>query len=125
MERDDFGHDTLAKVSLHYRETVCSDRVPDLNLLHYADMLRDGRGAVERLAQAIGIDDTSLVDRVAEATAFGRMKANAANFAPVAGTGFWKSDAGFFDSASSQTLQARKNGQVIYPRKNSTSTNRE
>ena len=35
-----------------------------------------------------------------EATAFGAMKAKAADYAPVAGTGFWKSDANFFDSAS-------------------------
>ncbi len=29
------------------------------------------------------------------------MKAKAADYAPVGGTGFWKSDANFFDSASS------------------------
>ena len=32
---------------------------------------------------------------------FGTMKQNAANYAPVGGTGYWKSDAGFFDSATS------------------------
>jgi len=29
------------------------------------------------------------------------MKARAVDYAPVGGTGYWKSDAGFFDSASS------------------------
>lgn len=99
--RDDFAHDTLAKICLHYVQTACSDRLPDLKLFHYADMRADGRDAVARLARAIGIDDPALVDRVAEATGFERMKAKAAEFAPVGGTGFWKSDRGFFDSASS------------------------
>ncbi|OWU83230.1 hypothetical protein ATO6_18965 [Oceanicola sp. 22II-s10i] len=102
VDREDFGHDTLAKFCLHYTETVCSGRRTDMVLFHYAGMVRDGRAAVERLAQAIGIDDPALVDRVAAATSFGAMKANADRFAPVAGTGFWRSDAGFFDSASSQ-----------------------
>jgi len=100
---DDFDRDKLATVTMHYRETVCSGRVPELKLFHFADMIRDGRRVVEKLAQAAGIDaDASLVDQVAAATTFGEMKANAANYAPVAGTGFWKSDANFFDSASSR-----------------------
>ncbi|MFO7855092.1 MAG: sulfotransferase domain-containing protein [Paracoccaceae bacterium] len=107
VDREDFGHDTLAKIALHYRETACSDRRPDLKLFHYADMRRDGRAAVARLAESVGIRDPALVDRVAKATAFGAMKANAENFAPVAGTGFWKSDAGFFDSASSGKWEGR------------------
>jgi hypothetical protein len=105
---DDFDLDTLATLTTHYRETVCADRVPDLKLFHYADMLRDGRRTVEDLAQAAGIDaDAALVDRVADATSFGAMKANAANYAPVGGTGFWKSDAGFFDSASSRKWEGQ------------------
>jgi hypothetical protein len=100
---EDFDFDTLATLTTHYRETVCADRVPDLKLFHYADMIRDGRRTVEDLAQAVGIDaDAALIDRVAEATSFGEMKANAASYAPVGGTGFWKSDANFFDSASSR-----------------------
>ncbi len=100
---EDFDFDTLATLTTHYRETVCADRVPDLKLFHYADMIRDGRRTVEDLAEAGGIDaDAALIDRVAEATSFGEMKANAASYAPVGGTGFWKSDANFFDSASSR-----------------------
>lgn len=102
VNRDDFAHDTLAKVCLHYMQTACSDRVHDLKLFHYSDMRADGREAVAQLAHAIGIDDPALVGRVAEATSFAEMKSKAAEFAPVGGTGFWKSDSGFFDSASSR-----------------------
>jgi aryl sulfotransferase len=99
---DAMGHDNLANVAMHYRETALSGRLPDLKLFHYANMICDGRRTVRALARAAGIDaDEGLIDRVTEASAFGAMKANAANFAPVGGTGFWKSDGNFFDSASS------------------------
>ena len=35
------------------------------------------------------------------------MKANADRFTPSAGQGFWNSDAGFFDSASSNKWEGR------------------
>lgn len=99
---NDFDRDTLATLTHHYTETALPERVPGSRVFHYSDMVRDGRLAVARLASAVGIDaDAALIDAVTEATAFGAMKANAADYAPVGGTGFWKSDAGFFDSASS------------------------
>ena len=105
---EDFDRDSLATVSLHYRETVGSGRLPDLKLFHYADMLRDGRRTVADLAHAAGIEaDAALIDRVAEATSFGEMKANAAQYAPVGGTGFWKSDSNFFDSGSSRKWEGQ------------------
>lgn len=99
----DFEQDTLVTFAQHYTQTALSGRLPDLKLFHYADMVRDGRRAVVRLAEAAGIEaDACLIDAVTEATSFGAMKAKAVDYAPVGGTGFWKSDAGFFDSASSQ-----------------------
>jgi len=104
---DDFDRDTLATITLHYTQTVLSDRLPDLKVFHYSDLLLDGRAAVERLAAAVGIEaDTNLIARIAEASSFRSMKAKAADFAPVGGTGFWKSDANFFDSATSGKWQS-------------------
>ena len=55
------------------------------------------------MAAAAGIDaNARVIDTVTNATAFGAMKAKAADYAPVAGTGYWKNDARFFDSASSK-----------------------
>lgn len=100
---DDFDRDNLQTIAMHYTETVLSERVPGLKAFHYSDMSRNGRRAVEALAKAAGIDaDDALIDAVTEATSFATMKANAQDYAPVAGTGYWKSDAGFFDSGSSQ-----------------------
>jgi len=105
---DDFDRDCLASIVLHHEKIALSGRSPEVKVFHYADMLRDGRRAVEQLADAAGIEaDASLIDRVAEATSFSSMKANALEFAPVAGTNFWKSDAAFFDSASSRKWEGQ------------------
>ena len=102
-DNTDLIQDNLTSMAVHYKETVLSGRLPDLKLFHYADMIRDGRRTVQALAKAAGIDaDDRVIDKVTEATAFGAMKAKAADYVPVAGTGFWKSDANFFDSASSR-----------------------
>lgn len=99
---EDLDRDTLATLALHYRETVCAGRLPGLKRFHYADMLLDPRRAVARLAEAVEVAASpELLDAVTEATGFEAMRAKAADFAPVGGTGFWRSDAGFFDSASS------------------------
>lgn len=102
VDCNNFHEDTLMNLTIHYTNTVLSGRLPDLKLFHYTNMVRDGRRTVEALAAAAKIDATSsVIDTVTEATAFGAMKAKAADYAPVGGTGFWKSDANFFDSASS------------------------
>jgi hypothetical protein len=90
-------------MATHYTNTVLSGRLPNLKLFHYSDMVRDGRRTVDALAKAAGIDaSASVIDTVTKATAFGAMKAKAADYAPVGGTGYWKSDEKFFDSASSR-----------------------
>jgi aryl sulfotransferase len=99
---DSHGEDNLTKMAKHYANTVLSGRLPDLKVFHYAEMVHDGRRTVEALAAAVGIDaSASVIDEVTRATAFGAMKSKAADYAPVGGTGFWKADANFFDSASS------------------------
>lgn len=107
-DTEDCDTDTLASVVHHYTETVLSGRIPNLFALHYSDMLADGYSTVQSLANAIGVQASdALVEEVAEATAFSSMKSNAANYAPVAGTGYWKSDAGFFASGGSGKWEDR------------------
>lgn len=100
---EDFGKESLMKLAVHFTNTALSAGPRDLKVFHYADMVRDGRRTVEALAAAAGIDaSASVIDAVTRATAFGAMKSKAADYAPVGGTGFWKSDGNFFDSASSR-----------------------
>jgi len=105
---DDFDRDNVQTIATHYTETVVSGRVPRLKAFHYSDMSRNDRRAVEALAKAAGIDaDDALIDTVTEATSFATMKAKAQDYAPVAGTGYWKSDAAFFDSGSSRKWEGQ------------------
>lgn len=107
-DTDDFDRDNLATITLHFAETALSGRLPGLHLFHYADMVADPPSAVARLAEAAGIGaDAALIASVAEATSFGAMKSRAADYVPVAGTGFWKSDAAFFDSGSSRKWEGQ------------------
>ncbi len=103
-----FDRDSVATIARHFAQTALSGRVPGLGLFHYADMRADPRGTVAAMARAAGIDaDAALIDAVTEATGFAAMKSRAADFAPVGGTGYWKSDAGFFDSATSDKWQGQ------------------
>ena len=105
---DQVAQENLASLTTQYTQTMLSGRLPDLKLFHYADMVRDGRRTVQALARAADIDaDAGLVNKVTETTAFGAMKAKAADDTPVAGTGFWKSDANSFHSASSRKGQGK------------------
>ena len=71
-------------------------------------MRRHGRATVQALALAAGIDaDDGLIDRVTAATTFGAMKDKAADYAPVAGTGFWRDDRTFFHTASSRKWEGQ------------------
>ena len=99
---EDFDRDKLATVTRHYSQTVLSGRISNLKTFHYADLLQNNHRSVELIAEAAGIDvNAEVIEEVASATSFSSMKSKAADYVPVGGTGFWKSDANFFDSASS------------------------
>lgn len=71
----------------------------NVHFFHYSDMKRDLRGAIARMAEAT---DTALsdeqLDAYTKAASFDHMKRNGEQFAPMAGTNFWKADDGFFAS---------------------------
>ncbi|MEM7488449.1 MAG: sulfotransferase domain-containing protein [Pseudomonadota bacterium] len=93
---------SLRSIVEHYRQSLALEPREDLLRLHYADMVRDLLAATARIAAHVGIEHPP--DRMAalvEAARFDNMKANADRFAPSAGQGFWKDDAAFFDSGTS------------------------
>lgn len=74
---NNFGQETLMTMAIHYANTVLSDRLPDLKVFHYSDMVRDGRRTVEALVAAAGIEASArVIDKVTKATAFRAMKAS-------------------------------------------------
>ena len=105
---DDIDHDSLEGFVLHLTATALNAERTDVTTFHYSNMRADPRSAVAAMAKAARIDaDGALVDTVVQATAFDAMRNRAEMFTPVAGTGFWKDDRTFFDSASSRKWEGR------------------
>lgn len=100
------GFDTdvmpLAHILRHYKAARAVADRPNVALFHYADMSRDLPGTFERVAALLGVRHSGAVmDTLVEAARFDHMRAHAERYAPSGGTGFFKSDAAFFHSATS------------------------
>ena len=105
---EDVDHRGLGPILDHYRCTLAREPRENLIRLHYADMLRDLPAAVALLAAHAGIaHPAAVLAAITEAATFASMKANAERFTPSAGQGFWKADAGFFDSATSNKWEGQ------------------
>lgn len=105
---EDFDRDSLATIARHYHETVQSNRLPKLELFHYADMIADQRGTVKRLADFVGVgSDDDLIDQITTATGFETMRAEAHKYAPEGGKDFWNDDKAFFDSGGSDKWRGK------------------
>lgn len=105
----DYDAPSLAGLLRHYRTFLRASRSRgNVHLFHYADMTRDLAGAMAAVASAIGVShDSGLMADLVEAATFESMKSEPSRFAPAGGEGFWKSDAAFFDSASSRKWEGR------------------
>lgn len=102
LEGDHHDGASLASIVEHYRSAL--DFVPRQNLLclHYADMCNDLAGAFDKIAGHIGVSHSvETMAKLVEAATFKNMKTNANRFAIGAGQGFWRDDADFFDSGTS------------------------
>ncbi len=94
---ENIDSDSLAAIIRMFQINVLSGRHPDLLVLNYAAMLRDHAGTVSRLDAFLGTNASpALLAEVTEATAFTRMKQDAAQFAPEADMDIWKDVTGFF-----------------------------
>lgn len=102
LEGDHFDGASLSMIIDHYRSALELETHRNLLRLHYADMRRDLSGEFIRIAKHIGITHPAdLMAALIDAASFQNMKANADRFAVAAGKGFWRNDADFFDSATS------------------------
>jgi len=108
LDRGDIDEMTLAGLAHHY---LCTDAVsgePNVLVLHYANMRKDPHDAIRQIADHLGISvSRETVDRIAEATSFSSMKANADRFAPHAADGILHDAAAFFDSGESNKFAGK------------------
>ncbi|MCW3782138.1 sulfotransferase domain-containing protein [Defluviimonas salinarum] len=76
----DGGNDdmTLDSITYHYASFRRWAHLPNLHLLHYADLTRDLKGQVERIQRILGYDHPErLIDEIVAGARFETMKANA------------------------------------------------
>ena len=101
LENED-DHASFFSIIDHYRCTLKHRHRENVLSLHYRDMLRDLGGTFDQIATHTGLNHPpDIMSKLVEAATFASMKSNAVRFAPSAGQDFWRNDAGFFDSASS------------------------
>lgn len=98
----------------HYRAARAVADRPNVTLFHYADMTRDLAGTFARLADLLGVTHPrAVMDRLVEAATFEAMKGKAARYVPSRSQGFFKSDAGFFNSGTSGQWQGVLSAQEV------------
>ena len=106
----DYDHLSLSSVVSHYLSSLEKEPRGNILRLHYRDMQRDLAGAFAQIADHVGITHPpDLIAEMVVAATFENMKANADRFAPSAGQGVWRDDAGFFDSATSNKWEGQLN----------------
>ncbi len=93
----------------HFLKTYWDHRdLPNIHLYHYADMKRDLRGHIQRVADTLGIAITATqLDEMTEAATFESMQKKGDQFAPMAGLDAWKSENGFFSSGRNAQWKGR------------------
>lgn len=93
----------LAHILQHYKSALARADRPNVALFHYADMCRDLPGTFERLNTLLQTDHPAhLLEVLTKVATFDHMSSDPARYAPSGGTPFWKSDAAFFHSGTSQ-----------------------
>jgi len=76
--------------------------LPNIEIYHYSDLIRDLPGEMARVAAHLDIEiDSELLLRLAETASFGNMKKNAADFAPGADRDVWHDRGRFFNKGTS------------------------
>ena len=86
----------------HLKTFRAFEHLPNIELYHYSDLIRDLPAEIERIAVQLKIEvDARLLQRIAEAASFANMKRNAEDFAPGADRDVWHDSARFFNKGTS------------------------
>ncbi len=98
----DCDHLTLATIVNHYKSFKKWAHLPNIHMFHYADMKADLPKTMKRFADIFGYDfPPAKMAELIEGATFDSMRKKPDQFAPAAGMDFFKDDAKFFHSASS------------------------
>ncbi|PYG31082.1 sulfotransferase domain-containing protein [Pelagimonas varians] len=101
-------HVCLSSIVDHYKSALARDRYENCLRLHYKDMSRDLPKTFGQISDHTGLSHSSdMMAQLIKAAQFENMRANADRFTPSAGQGFWKNDAHFFDSGTSNKWEGK------------------
>ena len=105
---------TLPGIVHHYLSLRRWAHLPNVHLMHYADMKRDLRGAVGALAEAIECHlDKELLDRIAESADFSAMKANAVAAQAARPSAVFKDFGKFFRTGTSNQWEGQLSDELV------------
>ena len=94
---------SLEALTHHFQTYKKFENLPNMNMFHYADMSRDPKAAMQKLAAVLDVTvEDALLDQMVEASSFKQMKDNAERFVPGAGMGIWHKESNFFNKGTSR-----------------------
>ncbi|MEM6758134.1 MAG: sulfotransferase domain-containing protein [Pseudomonadota bacterium] len=98
----------LAHILRHYRAARAAAARRNVTLFHYADMLRDLPGTFQTVAGLIGVSHPpEVMAQLVTAASFDHMQRHATRYCPAGGTGFFRSDAAFFNRGGTGQWQGQ------------------
>jgi len=100
---------TIASIAHHYKQAKCRYSNGNVHFFHYADLSRDLRGQIARLADLLNIDlSAQTLDEITEANTFASMrKAAEISKKRFDENSSFNDDAKFFDSGSSNKWEGK------------------
>ena len=92
---------SLAGVVHHLNSYRTFQHLPNIELYHYADLMRDLPREMSRMASGLGIElDPALIPELARVASFENMKQNATKFAPGVERETWHDNEKFFNKGT-------------------------
>ena len=93
---------SLEQIIIHFQSYKRFEQLANIHMFHYADLKANLPAAVAAMAGVLGVnvtaEDITEISRLAD---FKNMRDNAAQFAPLADDGLWKSNENFFNKGTS------------------------
>jgi len=92
----------LTAAVAHYDSYWNYRHLPNIHFFHYADLKRDLRGEMAKIAQALGIEiDDELLSQLAQAASFENMKSKPEQFVPGVARDAWHDTSRFLHKGTS------------------------
>jgi aryl sulfotransferase len=109
------GSERVLAYPVHHLKCLWDQRHrPNVHLFHYSDLLRDLKGEMQRVAQAINVEvDEPLLSELVDAATFSSMRSNFEKFVPGQAGGFWHEPKEFLKQGTSGQWQGAVSSELL------------